>query len=65
MTRKDLVWAGFFLIETKFFSNAMLASLNGRTRLRESSNNNGVSDLSVGPSYRKTRYIDHLHKLCV
>ncbi|KAJ7209870.1 hypothetical protein B0H12DRAFT_1242808 [Mycena haematopus] len=53
MTRKDLVWAGFFIIETKFFSNSMLASLNGRTRLRESSNNNGVSDLSVGPSQRK------------
>ncbi|KAJ7445200.1 hypothetical protein B0H11DRAFT_2087789 [Mycena galericulata] len=34
MTRTDLVWATFFVIQAKLFSNSMLASLNGRARFR-------------------------------
>ncbi|KAJ7899276.1 hypothetical protein B0H14DRAFT_2674253 [Mycena olivaceomarginata] len=33
-TRTDLVWTIFFIIQTKLFSNSMLASLNGRGRFR-------------------------------
>ncbi|KAJ7697497.1 hypothetical protein B0H14DRAFT_3529336 [Mycena olivaceomarginata] len=33
-TRTDLVWATFFIIQAKLFSNSMLASLNGRARFR-------------------------------
>ncbi|KAJ7113192.1 hypothetical protein C8R44DRAFT_856165 [Mycena epipterygia] len=32
MTRTDLVWSCFFIIQAKLFSNSMLASLNGRRR---------------------------------
>ncbi|KAJ7712004.1 hypothetical protein B0H14DRAFT_690220 [Mycena olivaceomarginata] len=35
LTRTDLIWAGVFLVQSKLFSNAMLASLNGRQRFRE------------------------------
>ncbi|KAJ7083472.1 hypothetical protein C8R44DRAFT_753487 [Mycena epipterygia] len=31
---KDLTWMIFYLIQTKFFSNSLLASLNGRQRFR-------------------------------
>ncbi|KAJ7083465.1 hypothetical protein C8R44DRAFT_992024 [Mycena epipterygia] len=34
LARKDLTWMIFYLIETKFFSNSLLASLNGRQRFR-------------------------------
>ncbi|KAJ7114834.1 hypothetical protein C8R44DRAFT_984212 [Mycena epipterygia] len=34
LTRKDLSFVAVFLIQPKLFSNAMLASLNGRTRFR-------------------------------
>ncbi|KAJ7046339.1 hypothetical protein C8F04DRAFT_1064005 [Mycena alexandri] len=34
MTRTDLVWVGVFVFQAKIFSNAMLASLNGRERFR-------------------------------
>ncbi|KAJ7512936.1 hypothetical protein B0H11DRAFT_13361 [Mycena galericulata] len=34
MTRTDLVWTTFFVIQAKLFSNSMLASLNGRARFR-------------------------------
>ncbi|KAJ7256254.1 hypothetical protein C8J57DRAFT_1721468 [Mycena rebaudengoi] len=36
LTRTDLVWTFFFIIQTKLFSNSMLASLNGRQRFRDS-----------------------------
>ncbi|KAJ7114837.1 hypothetical protein C8R44DRAFT_880907 [Mycena epipterygia] len=34
LTRKDLSFIAVFLVQPKLFSNAMLASLNGRTRFR-------------------------------
>ncbi|KAJ7777015.1 hypothetical protein B0H16DRAFT_1504070 [Mycena metata] len=34
LTRTDLVWVGVFVFQAKIFSNAMLASLNGRDRFR-------------------------------
>ncbi|KAJ7059566.1 hypothetical protein C8F01DRAFT_216407 [Mycena amicta] len=34
LTRTDLVWTIFFMIQAKLISNSMLASLNGRRRLR-------------------------------
>ncbi|KAJ7777013.1 hypothetical protein B0H16DRAFT_1504051 [Mycena metata] len=34
LTRTDLVWVGVFVFQAKIFSNAMLASLNGRERFR-------------------------------
>ncbi|KAJ6534332.1 hypothetical protein B0H19DRAFT_441516 [Mycena capillaripes] len=52
MTRTDLVWTTFFIIQAKLFSNAMLASLNGRQRFRESGGT--VSDISFGFSHPKT-----------
>ncbi|KAJ7247801.1 hypothetical protein C8J57DRAFT_1358962 [Mycena rebaudengoi] len=36
LTRTDLVWTFFFVIQTKLFSNSMLASLNGRRKFRDS-----------------------------
>jgi len=52
MTRTDFVWAGVFMIQAKLFSNAMLASLNGRQQFRKSSN--VVSDISFGSPDHKT-----------
>ncbi|KAJ7889787.1 hypothetical protein B0H14DRAFT_1150401 [Mycena olivaceomarginata] len=52
MTRTDIVWAGVFAIQSKLFSNAMLASLNGRQRLRECTTAN-MSDIDSGLPYRK------------
>ncbi|KAJ7687961.1 hypothetical protein B0H17DRAFT_677112 [Mycena rosella] len=34
LTRTDLVWTCFYIIQAKLFSNSMLASLNGRRRFR-------------------------------
>ncbi|KAJ6599988.1 hypothetical protein DFH09DRAFT_1271525 [Mycena vulgaris] len=34
LTRNDLIWMIFYLIQTRLFANSMLASLNGRHRLR-------------------------------
>ncbi|KAJ7027090.1 hypothetical protein C8F04DRAFT_1399643 [Mycena alexandri] len=34
LTRTDLVWTVFFIVQAKLFSNSMLASLNGRHRFR-------------------------------
>ncbi|KAJ7254992.1 hypothetical protein B0H12DRAFT_1071102 [Mycena haematopus] len=51
-----VVWAGFFVIQSKrvdLFSNAMLASLNGRRRLREYDGTHLVSDITIGSSHRK------------
>jgi len=53
MTRTDLVWTGFFIIQAKLFSNAMLASLNGRQRFRECTGTNVLSDITFGSSDRK------------
>ncbi|KAF7368338.1 Saposin B-type domain-containing protein [Mycena venus] len=50
MTRTDLVWAGVFVIQSKLFSNAMLASLNGRQKLRECTTAN-VSDIHFGSTH--------------
>ncbi|KAJ6536387.1 hypothetical protein B0H19DRAFT_1183343 [Mycena capillaripes] len=43
LTRTDLVWSFFFIIQTKLFSNSMLASLNGRRRFRDS--DQGLSEV--------------------
>ncbi|KAJ7128600.1 hypothetical protein C8R44DRAFT_778298 [Mycena epipterygia] len=43
----DLAWMVFYLIQAKLFSNAMLASLNGRRRLRPS-DSNGITFASPG-----------------
>ncbi|KAJ6467878.1 hypothetical protein C8R45DRAFT_1079218 [Mycena sanguinolenta] len=55
LTRTDLVWAGVFLIQSKLFSNAMLASnsnrLNGRQRFRD--DNAVISDINFGFSHPK------------
>ncbi|KAJ7785246.1 hypothetical protein DFH07DRAFT_763844 [Mycena maculata] len=53
MTRSDLVWAAFFIIQAKLFSNAMLASLNGRTRFRVVDND--VSNVAFGSSRSKLK----------
>ncbi|KAJ7136680.1 hypothetical protein C8R44DRAFT_767660 [Mycena epipterygia] len=37
LTRKDLAWISFYLIQPKLFSNSMLASLNNRQRIRRQS----------------------------
>ncbi|KAJ7245889.1 hypothetical protein B0H12DRAFT_770034 [Mycena haematopus] len=47
MTRNDLTWAGFFVIQTKLFSNAMLAMLNGRKRFRVPERPNGNIDIDI------------------
>ncbi|KAJ7073051.1 hypothetical protein C8F01DRAFT_268577 [Mycena amicta] len=35
LTREDLTWMTFYLLQPKLFSNSMLASLNNRTNIRE------------------------------
>ncbi|KAJ7248658.1 hypothetical protein C8J57DRAFT_715118 [Mycena rebaudengoi] len=52
ITRDDLVWAGVFMIQAKLFSNALLASLNGRKRFREFPKIDVVSDITCGSSNR-------------
>jgi len=58
LTRTDLVWTGFFLIQAKLFSNAMLASLNGRQRFRESTGTDLLSDITFGSSHRKAEEVN-------
>ncbi|KAJ7691467.1 hypothetical protein B0H17DRAFT_1063210 [Mycena rosella] len=53
VTRHDLLWATFFLISAKLFSNCYLASLNARQRLRESDRNVvNFSSKSISRSHR-------------
>ncbi|KAJ7128581.1 hypothetical protein C8R44DRAFT_778255 [Mycena epipterygia] len=47
LTGPDLAWIVFYLIQAKLFSNAMLASLNGRRRFRPI-DSNGITFTSPG-----------------
>ncbi|KAJ7059567.1 hypothetical protein C8F01DRAFT_1144988 [Mycena amicta] len=55
LTRTDLVWTIFFIIQAKLISNAMLASLNGRRRLHARDHQPTTDVLhfktSAGPGY--------------
>ncbi|KAJ7237535.1 hypothetical protein B0H12DRAFT_1138668 [Mycena haematopus] len=44
LSRSDLVWIVFFLIQPKLFSNSILAHLNGRDRFRIGNTVNNLSD---------------------
>ncbi|KAJ6473882.1 hypothetical protein C8R45DRAFT_1163260 [Mycena sanguinolenta] len=43
LSRNDLTWFAFFLVQAKLYSNAFLLSLNGRKRLRGSGKVLGIS----------------------
>ncbi|KAJ7450744.1 hypothetical protein FB451DRAFT_1285015 [Mycena latifolia] len=44
LVRKDLSFMAFYIIQSKLFSNSMLAVLNGRTRFRSYDQRTGVSE---------------------
>ncbi|KAJ6507580.1 hypothetical protein DFH09DRAFT_1199724 [Mycena vulgaris] len=44
LARKDFVWTTFFLLHAKLLSNCMLASLNGRKRLRSGTSDVGITN---------------------
>ncbi|KAJ6473898.1 hypothetical protein C8R45DRAFT_1012060 [Mycena sanguinolenta] len=47
MTRNDMTWFALFLVQAKSYSNSLLASLNGRHRLREAGK---ILEMSSGPT---------------
>ncbi|KAJ7114886.1 hypothetical protein C8R44DRAFT_880946 [Mycena epipterygia] len=61
LSRKDLVFVAVFLMEPKLFSNAMLASLNGRARFRvqtESTNLGGSQWIAFESTGARSRRED-------
>ncbi|KAJ6492298.1 hypothetical protein C8R45DRAFT_990867 [Mycena sanguinolenta] len=49
LTRDDLTWFPFFLVQAKLYSNSFFIALNGRQRLRESGR---ILDISSGSTTR-------------
>ncbi|KAF7303494.1 Saposin B-type domain-containing protein [Mycena indigotica] len=47
LTRDDLTWMTFYLLQPKLFSNSMLASLNNRNNIRDMAGAGGVITLSA------------------
>ncbi|KAJ7656518.1 hypothetical protein DFH06DRAFT_1199792 [Mycena polygramma] len=59
-TRADLVWGTFYLIQTKLFSNSMLASLNNRQSIRAGQDN----VLSLGSAGAKqSNVVIQMHRI--
>ncbi|KAF7300994.1 Saposin B-type domain-containing protein [Mycena indigotica] len=64
LTRDDLTWITFYLLQPKLFSNSMLASLNNRKKLRSK---NTIITVSSGASstlpQRPTNMVIQMHRM--
>nr|KAJ7312389.1 hypothetical protein DFH08DRAFT_896900 [Mycena albidolilacea] len=61
--RHDLSWLVFFLIQGKLFSNSLMASLNGRGRLRAAGNILAFDSSRSAPTGNNTDVVIRMHQI--
>ncbi|KAJ7095659.1 hypothetical protein C8R44DRAFT_684396 [Mycena epipterygia] len=62
LSRKDLAWMAFYMIQSKLFSNSMLASLNNRKR-RSSVEEDNILSLPSARSRTHPNVAIHMHRI--